>query len=109
MLEITEVGHSSDPDDCMFAFSGGNAVSSLRLPPQEPWRRRELITQLGQPLIEVPIGLWLGKPCYAVEVSPDRLDPIETRHGQFVLAAGTGIRRCIRSLWSWDTDAFLAP
>lgn len=88
MLEIIEVRHSSEPDDCLFAFSRGNAVSSLRLPPQEPWRRRELIAELGQPLVEVPMGLWLGKPCYAVEVSADRLDPIEHVEGNLFSLLG---------------------
>ena len=88
MLEIVDSVPESGADDICFAFTGGNAVVSLSRSPEEPWRRDDLETEFGEVLEQVPIGLWLGRACYAVEVAQDRVDPLRHIEGNLFTLLG---------------------
>jgi len=88
MLDITDAQGPSGPNDACFAFAGRNAVVSLHQPPHEPWRRDQLELSLGRPMLEVPIGRWRGKPCYALEVNPDAVNPLEHIEGNLFSLLG---------------------
>lgn len=81
MLEIVDSVPAPGTDDICFAFADRNAIVSLTKPPQEPWRRVDLEEEFGAPLVQVPIGLWQGRACYAVEVAQGQVDPMRHIEG----------------------------
>jgi NAD+ diphosphatase len=88
MLEIVDSVAEPGADDRCFAFTGRNAVVSLLRPPEEPWAREDLEADFGVPLVQVPIGIWGGKACFAVEVANDRIDPLRHIEGSLFTLLG---------------------
>ncbi len=88
MLEIAPVTTSAEPDDYVLAFVGRDAVVSLRRPATEFWTRRELESSLDFADDPIAIGWWQGRPCFAVQVEAQRIDPMEHLQGSLYTLLG---------------------
>ena len=88
MLEIEQVTTPVGPDDRVFVFAGGQAVVSLRQDPEDIWRRVDAEASLGPLAAGLPLGSWQGHPCYAVDVTADRVDPLQHTAGSLYTLFG---------------------
>jgi len=88
MLEIVSLTDNERADDLILAFAGRDVVVSLRRPPDEFWTRAELERDFGAPRYAVAIGQWQGRPCYAVQVDPQGVDPLQHLQGSLYTLLG---------------------
>ena len=88
MLEIQQISGLARPDDRVFIFSEGQAVVSLRRGPAEIWSRAEAEASFSQVSTGLPLGVWQGWPCYAIEVAADRINALEHMAGSLYTLFG---------------------
>ena len=88
MLEIMPVTGEPSANDLLLAFAGRDVVVSLRRSPEEFWTRAELEQAVGPPVQSVGIGVWAGRPCFAVQINRDRIDPMQHLSGSLFTLLG---------------------
>lgn len=88
MLKFIPVTTQPSKEDHCLIFAGRDAIVSLQRPPEIFWRRDEVIAQFGECLDEVALGVWEGRPCYAMQVDRDRADPLQHIQGNLYTLLG---------------------
>ncbi|EED36089.1 NADH pyrophosphatase [Luminiphilus syltensis NOR5-1B] len=75
MLSFDSPSGPPGPEDVVFVFAGQDCIGDLMASPGSPWRWNEVVRVFGERDV-VPVGYWQQQPAFAVDLEPEKVDPL---------------------------------